>query len=87
MPHFRDPGFKASLYFTKRKIVKSLPRSLRGQSGGKKSSSNCHFYASSGKEKKKKGKCLCKSNHLKRVKVKLLTFVLSHLISVLVSLG
>lgn len=31
MPHFRDPSFKAKLYFTKRKILKSPPRSLQGQ--------------------------------------------------------
>lgn len=30
-PQFRDPGFKAKLYFTKRKIPKSLARSLQGQ--------------------------------------------------------
>lgn len=36
MPHFRDPGFKARLYFTKRKILKSLARSLQGQRKKKK---------------------------------------------------
>lgn len=67
MPHFRDPSFKAKLYFTKRKILKSPPRSLQGQREKKKSSSNCHLCAGSGR-KKKKDKCICKDNHLKRVK-------------------
>lgn len=53
-PPFRDPGFKTKLYFTKRRIRKSLARSLQGQKG--KKSSNCHFYtAFGGKKEKRKG--------------------------------
>lgn len=76
MPHFRDPGFKARLYFTKRKILKSLARSLRAK--GKK---NHPLIVTSmlALGKKKKKKCICKGNHLKRIKEKLLTFVLCHL--------
>lgn len=74
MPHFRDPGFKARLYFTKRKLLKSLARSLQGHREKK----NHPLIVTSMLALEKK-KCICKGNHLKRIKEKLLTFVLSHL--------
>lgn len=74
MPHFRDPGFKARLYFTKRKILKSLDRSLQGQRGKKNHPLIVTSILALGR-KKKNDKCICKDN-LK--KVKLLTFVSSH---------
>lgn len=67
MPHFRDPSFKAKLYFTKRKILKSPPRSLQGQREKKNHPLIVTSVLALG-GKKKKDKCICKDNHLKRVK-------------------
>lgn len=54
MPHFRDPGFKARLYFTKRKILKSLDRSLQSQRGGKNHPLIVTSMLALGSKKKKK---------------------------------
>lgn len=79
-PHFRDPAFKVRLYFSKRKILKSLPKFLQGQKE-KKKSSNCNFCAHSGvgeERKRDRNVSAYEMNPSKRAKGKALTFVLSH---------
>lgn len=77
MPHFRDSGFKARLYFTKRKILKSLARSLQGQR--KKKNHPLIVTSILALEEKKISTYVREVIfHLKSVKEKLLPFVLSH---------